>query len=176
MEKKQTSQSNNKKQDVSGSETVLERFKSKTPWVFGTKLKNPKINFPDVTLARMDLPVPGRSIAVIGIYVFLFLLQTGFVYLMYTKPPALGTDSSGNAQFLYIGSVQDAFIIESIVASIFIFLCSLGFVFLYQASKHVYNKKIATRILVIGIILIFLSFLALQAMINIKLGNKLFNV
>jgi hypothetical protein len=176
MEKKQTSQSKNKKQDVSGSETVLERFKSKTPWVFGSKLKKPKINFPDMTLPRMDLPVPGRSIAVIGIYAFLFLLQTGFVYLLYVKPPALGTDSSGQALFLYTGGIHDAFIIESIVASIFIFLCSLGFVFLYQASKHVYNKKIATRILAIGIILIFLSFLALQAMINIKLGNKLFNV
>ena len=176
MEKKQTSSVNNKKQDVSGSETVLERFKSKTPWVFGNKLKKPKINFPDVTLPRMDLPIPGRSIAVIGIYVILFLLQTGIVYLIYTQPPALGTDSNGQAVFLYTGGIHDAFIIESIVASIFIFLCSLGFVFLYQASKHVYNKKIATRILAIGIILIFLSFIALQAMIRIKLGEKLFNV
>jgi len=176
MEKKQTSSVNNKKQDVSGSETVLERFKSKTPWVFGNKLKKPKINFPDMTLPRMDLPIPGRSIAVIGIYVILFLLQTGIVYLIYTQPPALGTDSNGQAVFLYTGGIHDAFIIESIVASIFIFLCSLGFVFLYQASKHVYNKKIATRILAIGIILIFLSFIALQAMIRIKLGEKLFNV
>ena len=87
-----------------------------------------------------------------------------------------GTDSNGQAVFLYTGGIHDAFIIESIVASIFIFLCSLGFVFLYQASKHVYNKKIATRILAIGIILIFLSFIALQAMIRIKLGEKLFNV
>ena len=176
MEKKQLSQNSNKKQDVSGSETVLERFKSKTPWIFGKTLRKPKINFPDMILPRMDLPVPGRSLAVIGIYIFLFLLQTGFVYLIYVEPPALGTNqNTGEAVFLF-ESIHEAFIIESIVASIFIFLCSLGFVFLYQASKHVYDKKMATRILAIGIVLILLAFTALQAMIRIKLGDKLFNV
>lgn len=176
MEKKQTTQTSNKKQDVSGSETILERFKSKTPWIFGNKLRKPKIKFPDMILPRLDLPIPGRSIAVIGIYAFLFLLQTGFVYLIYTEPPALGTNPNTGEPMFLIEGIHDAFIIESIVASIFIFLCSLGFVFLYQASKHVYNKKIAARMLAIGIILILLAFTALQAMIRIKLGERLFNV
>ena len=47
---------------------------------------------------------------------------------------------------------------------------------LYQASKYVYNKAIAIRILVVGIILILAAFGALQAMITIKLGQTLFNV
>ena len=173
MEKQVRVQVATKKEDVSGSETIFERVKSKTPWIFGNALRKPKIRFPDMTLPRMDMPLPGKSIAVIFIYVILFLLQTGIVYLIYTEPPAFGGDPQGNPMFLY-PSIHDAFIVESIVASIFIFLCSLGFVFLYQASKHVYNKKIAVRILAIGILLVFISYTALQAMIAIKLGNKLF--
>ena len=172
MEKRRNVQ----KEDVSGSETIFEKVKVKVPWIFGKSLRKPKINVPDFTLPRMDLPLPGRSIAVIGIYAVLFLLQTGFVYLIYSEPPAIGADpQSGDPLFLY-PSIHDSFIIEGIVASIFIFLCSLGFIMLYQASKHVYNKKIATRILAIGLILILLSYTALQAMIRIKLGEKLFNV
>lgn len=173
MEKQVQGQVKTKKEDVSGSETVFERVKSKTPWIFGRTLRKPKIRFPEMKLPRMDMPLPGKSIAVILIYAILFLLQTGIVYLIYTEPPALGANSAGEAVFLY-GSIHDAYIVESIVASIFIFLCSLGFVFLYQASKHVYNKKIAVRILAIGIVLVLLSYTALQAMISVKLGLKLF--
>ncbi|MHA1670120.1 MAG: hypothetical protein ACTSV5_06020 [Promethearchaeota archaeon] len=173
MEKQAQEQVKIKKEDVSGSETIFERVKSKTPWVFGKTLRKPKIRFPEMILPKMDMPLPGKSIAVILIYVILFLLQTGIVYLIYTDPPALGGNPQGEPMFLY-PSIHDAFIVESIVASIFLFLCSLGFIFLYQASKHVYNKKIAVRILAIGIILVLISFTALQAMIAVKLGNKLF--
>jgi len=173
MEKQVQSQIKAKKEDVSGSETVFERVKGKTPWVFGNTLRKPKIRFPEMKLPRMDMPLPGKSMAVISIYLILFLLQTGIVYLIYTEPPALGGDQQGNPLFLY-PSIHDAFIVESIVASIFLFLCSLGFIFLYQASKHVYNKKIAVRILAIGILLVLISYTALQAMITVKLGQKLF--
>ena len=173
MEKQAQGQVKTKKEDVSGSETVFERVKSKTPWFFGKTLRKPKIRFPDMSLPKMDMPLPGKSMGIILIYVILFLLQTGIVYLIYTEPPAMGSNAQGEPVFLY-ESIHDAFIVESIVASIFIFLCSLGFIFLYQASKHVYNKKIAVRILAIGVILILISYTALQAMIAIKLGQKLF--
>ena len=90
-----------RKEDVSGSETVFERMKSKTPWVFGNSLRKPKIRFPDMALPRMDMPLPGKSIAVISIFIILFLLQTGIVYLIYTEPPALGGNSAGEPIFLY---------------------------------------------------------------------------
>jgi len=117
----------------------------------------------------MDLPLPGKSISAIVVYIALFLLQTGIVYLIIRNPPALGTNpQTGDPMFLYPG-INDSFIIEGIVASIFIFLCSLGFIFLYQASQYVYNKSIAIRYLVVGIFLILTAFTALQAMIDQKL-------
>jgi hypothetical protein len=104
-----------------------------------------------------------------AIYAILFILQTGVVYLIYNEPPALGADSSGNAIFIY-PSIHESFIIEGIVASVLIFLCSLGYILLYHASKYVYNRKMALRILVLGIILILTTFVALQVMISTKAG------
>jgi hypothetical protein len=163
------------KEDISGSETILEKIKSKTPWVFGNSLRKPKINNPQLKLPKMDMPLPGRSLVVIGIYVILFLLQTGIIYIIYREPIAIGANQQGDPVLFY-PDIHEAFIVESIVASIFIFLCSIGFILLYQASKYVYNKKTAVKILVIGIILVISAFVALQAFITIKLGERLFNV
>ena len=162
-------------EDITGSDTVFEKLRDKTPWIFGKTIRKPKVVYPKVKLPKMDMPLPGKSLAIIIIYIALFLLQTGIVYIIYREPIAIGANQQGDPVLLY-PDIHDAFIIESVVASIFIFLCSLGFYMLYQASKYVYNKKIAIRILVIGIILIISTFFALQAMITIKLGETLFNV
>ncbi|MFW9770626.1 MAG: hypothetical protein ACFFBY_10545 [Promethearchaeota archaeon] len=163
------------KEDVSGSETIFEKIKSKTPWVFGNSLRKPKVNYPQLKLPKMEMPLPGRTLVVIGIYIILFLLQTGIIYIIYREPIAIGANPQGNPVLFY-PDISEAFIIESIVASIFIFLCSIGFILLYQASKYVYNKITAIKILIIGIILVISAFVALQAFITIKLGERLFNV
>ena len=163
------------KNEVLGSETVFEKIRDRTPWVFGKTFRKPKILFPDLKKPRMGIPLPGKSIAVIGVYIILFLLQTGIVYLIFREVPALGTNQDGSLMFLY-PDLNESFIIEGIVASIFIFLCSIGFVLLYQASKFVYNKSVAVKYLVVGILLILASFITLQAMITIKLNQTLFNV
>ena len=164
------------KEEVIGSETVFEKIKGKTPWIFGNTLRKPKILFPRLKTSKMDIPLPGKSIAVIGIYIILFLLQTGIVYLIFREPPALSSNPQTGAPVFLYEDLNESFIIESIVASIFLFMCSAGFILLYQASKFVYNKNIAIRYLVVGIILILTAFATLQAMITLKLGQKLFNV
>ena len=156
-----------KKTEISGSETIGERLKENIPWVFGSALRKPKINFPKVERRRFSMPVPSKSVGLIVIFIALFVLQTGVVYLIVKDPPALGADGSGDAIFLY-PSIHDSFIIEGIVASILIFCASMGYIFLYQASKYVYNRKMALRIIVFGVILIFIAFVALQYMILCK--------
>ena len=176
MQKERSTKTKLVKEEVIGSETVFEKIKDKTPWVFGKTLRKPKLLFPDIKRPRMDMPLPGKSLAAIVVYIVLFLLQTGIVYLIIREPPALGSNpQTGDPMFLY-PNINESFIIEGIVASIFIFLCSLGFIFLYQASQYVYNKNTAIRYLIVGIILIVIAFATLQAMITIKLGDTLFNV
>jgi hypothetical protein len=176
MQEQRRTKSRPTKEEVIGSETVFEKIRGKTPWIFGKTLRKPKLLFPRLKTSRMDIPLPGRSIAVIGIYIVLFLLQTGIVYLIFREPPALGSNPDTGAPLFLYPDINESFIIEGIVASIFVFLCSIGFIFLYQASKFVYNKNIAIRYLVVGIILILAAFGTLQAMVTIKLGERLFNI
>ena len=163
------------KDEVLGSETVFEKIRGRTPWVFGNTFRKPKILLPKLKITRRGIPLPGKSLAVIGVYIILFLLQTGIVYLVFREVPALGSYPDGSPRLLY-PDINESFIIEGVVASIFIFMCSIGFILLYQASKFVYNKSVAVRYLAVGILLILASFITLQAMITIKLDQKLFNV
>ncbi len=39
-----------KKEDIIGSETIIEKIKSKTPWIFGSSIRKPKIHFPSLKL------------------------------------------------------------------------------------------------------------------------------
>lgn len=160
-----------RKEEVIGSETILEIIKRKTPWIPGKLLRKPKINFPKFRVPRVSLPMPSRYLSIVLVYIILFILQTGVIYLMIREPPALGSDpNSGNPIFLY-PDLYESFIIEGIVASMLMFFCSIGFVFLYQASKHVYNKSLALRILAIGILMVIITFIILQYMIGVKMGT-----
>ncbi|MHA1932075.1 MAG: hypothetical protein ACW96X_06020 [Promethearchaeota archaeon] len=158
-----------KKEEVIGSETILEKFKSKTPWILGKALRKPKINFPKFRFPQLSLPMPSRALGVIVIFAVLFVLQTGVAYLLVREPPALGATQQGEPVFIFSG-INEAFIIESIVASILIILSSVGFIFLYQASKYVYNRKMAASILTIGVLTILITFIALQYIIAVKTG------
>lgn len=167
MQKQKRKPTVKRKEDISGSETIAEKIKKKTPWIMGSALRKPKIAFPKLKQRKLTLPMPSKSLSVILIYAILFVLQTGVVYLIYREPPAIGATSGGEPLVIY-PDVQESFIIEGIVASILIFLSSLGYILLYQASKYVYNRSIAQRILVFGVILILSTFVALQYMLAVK--------
>ena len=158
-----------KKEEIIGSETVFEKIKSRTPWIFGNSLRKPKINYPRLKLPRISFPMPSRSLSLIIILIILFVLQTGAVYFLVRNPPALGANSAGDPIFIY-NSIHESFIIEGIVASILILFCSIGFITLFQASKYVYNKKMGVSILIIGLLMIIISFILLQYILSVKMG------
>jgi uncharacterized BrkB/YihY/UPF0761 family membrane protein len=159
-----------KKEEIIGSETVIEKLRGRTPWIFGETLRKPKINFPKMRLPRISLPMPSRSLSIIIIILVLFVLQTGVVYLIVRDPIALGATENGDPVFIY-ADIHESYIVEGIVASILILFCSLGFIMLYQASKYVYNKKMALSILIIGAFMIIIAFILLQYMIGVKAGT-----
>ncbi|MHA2006146.1 MAG: hypothetical protein ACXABO_01495 [Promethearchaeota archaeon] len=169
MPKRKSAKNKFKKAEVIGSETTLEQIKRKTPWIFGKLLRKPKIKFPKFRSLRLSLPKPTRSLSVIAIFVILFILQTGVVYLIVRKPYAIGVDPDNDELlFIYPKNIHEAYIIESLVASILMMLFSLGFVFLYHASNFVYDKKMADWFLIIGMLMIIITFTLLQLMLKVK--------
>jgi hypothetical protein len=149
------------------SETIQKRIGKKVPWILGKKIRIPRVKFPDFEDASMSLPTPGRSLLLIAIYAVLFWLVMGGIYIWIREPIALGADNTGSPMWLY-PSTQDAFIIESIVAASIIFLGGLGFVLLYETTKHSFNYTYAVKLLVIGLGLAATSFGLLQWMITQK--------
>ena len=158
-----------KKEEIIGSETIIEKIRSRTPWVFGKSLRKPKISLPKMKLPRISLPMPSRSLSIVAILIILFVLQTGVVYLIVREPLALGATSGGDPVFIF-DDINESFILESITGSILILFCSVGFIMLYQASKYVYNKRMAIWILVVGVLMISVAFIMLQFMIGVKSG------
>ena len=135
------------------------------PWVISS-IRIPYIDFPDFKGRHFDIPTPSRNILLGVIYIFLFWLMMGGVYLMIPNssgntPIALGADSKGNPVWIY-PSIADAFVIESIVAGAVIFIGAIGFIILYQSTKHIYNTRYARILITIGFILATMSFVMLD--------------
>ena len=176
MQERKTAPPSSKKEDIIGSETILETLKRKTPWILGSRVRKPKIKFPKIKRRRVVSRITGmetRNVIILGIVIILFILQTGVVYLIYRGTPAIGQGGNEEAIFLY-PSTQEAFINESIVASILMIFSSGGYILLYKGSQHLYNRKTALQYIILGIIIILATYIALQAMITIKSGRELF--
>jgi len=138
------------------------------PWVF-KNIRIPYIIFPDFKGYKFDIPTPSRNILLGLIYIFLFWLMMGGVYLMIPDssgrlPIALGADKDGNPVWVF-PSITDAFLIESIVAGVVIFIGAIGFIILYQSTKHIYNIRYARILITIGFILATFTFVILQFVI-----------
>ena len=61
--------------------------------------------------------------------------------------------------------ITDAFVIESIVAGAVIFIGAIGFIILYQSTKHIYNTRYARMLIAVGFILATATFIILQYII-----------
>ena len=171
MRKQDKPKKKSKKEVVSGSETILEKIRKKTPWIFGNKLRKPKIVFPKIKIPRLSLPLPPRSLIIIAVFTILFILQTGIIYLIIRKSPSILLDDNDNPILVWPDDVHEALIIESIIASILMLFFSTGFIILYHASKYLYNKKYADWLLIIGILLIIIAFGLLQFILEIKIPD-----
>ena len=135
----------------------------------GERIRIPRVKFPEAREGGLSLPTPGKSLILVLIYVFLFYLVLGGIYIGIRDTVTVGGDAQGNAVFLY-PSTNEAFIIESLVAGFLIYIAGLGFLLLYNATKHSFNYEYAIKIYIIGGLLVIAGFSMLQYMIGVKTG------
>ena len=151
------------------SEKLQTKFGEKIPWVMGERIRIPRVKFPEAREGGLSLPTPGKSLILVLIYVFLFYLVLGGIYIGIRETVTVGGDAQGNAVFLY-PTTNEAFIIESLVAGFLIYIAGLGFLLLYNATKHSFNYEYAIKIYIIGGLLVIAGFSMLQYMIGVKTG------
>jgi len=102
----------------------------------------------------------------IGFAVFLF---GGGLYDIIMKPlPAVYY--GGRFLFLY-PQLSEQFISDSIVAMTVYSLGIIGLLMIYQSTKYSYKPRQAYMMLMIGIVLLLLAYIFLEATIQIKLGG-----
>lgn len=147
------------------SSQIQEKIRKKMPWIF-VGIRIPKINFPDLEGKNLDIPTPTRSIVLVAIWAVLFWLISGGVYLSIpdsngNTPITLGANQDGTPMWWY-PSINDAFVIESVISGVVIFLGSIGFLIIYQSTKHMYNIEYARKLVAIGFVMVVFSFGFLQ--------------
>jgi hypothetical protein len=148
-------------------QTLQKKYGKKIPWVMGKNVRIPRVKYPEYREGQMALPSPGRSLILIGVFIFLFYLVVGGIYISIRDPSAMGSDAQGSVLWLY-PSTHDAFIIESIVAGIIIYLTGAGFFLIYNSTRHAFNYTYAVKVLVIGLFLAAFGFVLLQYMMDVK--------
>jgi len=80
---------------------------------------------------------------------------------------SLGASSTNQPVLIYPG-LDSQFLIEGVVASIFIFIGFMGFIVMYQSTRHVYRPNYARLLLVSGIALVLASYILTTVMLNAK--------
>lgn len=105
-------------------------------------------------------------LAAIGFAVFLF---GGGLYDIIMQPlPAVYY--GGRFLFLY-PQLSEQFIGDSIVATTVYALGIIGLLSVYQSTKYVYKPRQAYMMMVIGVVLLFLAYIFLEATIQIKISG-----
>jgi len=113
----------------------------------------------------------GRNLALIAVFIFIFYLVVGGIYIAIRDPSAMGSDSSGAALWLY-PSTHDAFIIEFFVAGIIIYMIGGVFFLIYNSTRHAINYyPYALKVLILGLFFAVLGFCLLQYMMDVKMAN-----
>lgn len=106
------------------------------------------------------------SVIAIGLAIFLF---GGGLFNIIMKPlPAVYY--GGRFYFLY-PELGSQFIFDTVVVTILYTVGVVGLLAAYQSTKYAFNPRQAYMMLVIGLALLFLSYIFLEVLINIKLGR-----
>jgi len=116
------------------------------------------------TLRLSNLLIPGASIA------FAVFMFGGGLYDLIVKPlPAVYY----NGQFLFLyPSLSAQFLGDSVVAMTLYAFGIIGLLVMYQSTKYVYKPRQAYMMLIIGIVLVLLAYILVQASIQMKISGS----
>ncbi|WP_449461607.1 hypothetical protein PQ610_04290 [Tardisphaera miroshnichenkoae] len=101
-----------------------------------------------------------NAATVIAILVIAFLIGGG-IYVLYYGYPFVVYTSTGQIYYIYPGSIQVG--AEVIIIAVLLIMGAAGFYLIYRATTTVEDPEIYQQMLYIGVVLVFISFIALFA-------------
>ncbi len=140
------------------------KLKYRIPWI-------PGLRKPIIVLRKPKVPKPKEipTNLILGVILcYLFFIFAGGIYNIVTEDVlSLGVDAFGRP-VLIDERLDNQFIIEGIVAAIFIFLGFLGFILIYYSSRYMLKPRYATMMLLTGIALVIVGFIGAEYMLDPK--------
>ncbi len=125
---------------------------------------------PRVRLGRPRFTTPTRppGIILFGLlFVAVLFILGGNIYTLVRTPPPIASDGSGNP-ILIAPAVDVQLGLEGIVASVIVLIGTIGLSLIYYASRYIFQPGYATRLLILGVIVAGVAFLAFAYLFNIK--------
>jgi len=118
---------------------------------------------------RISTAKPSTLIlSIVAIAIAIFLFGGGLYNLIMQPLPAVYY--GGRFIFLY-PQLSEQFITDSIVATILYALGVVGLITIYQSTKYAYKPRQAYMMLLVGIVLLLLAYIFLEATIQLKLAG-----
>jgi hypothetical protein len=130
------------------------------------------IRKPRIRLIKPSLKMPNKpssSTVFILTLIFVLVVYGGGIWdIVYRERlRSLGANASNQTILIYPG-LDTQFLMEGIVASVFIFVGFMGFILMYQSTRHVYRPNYARLLLVSGIGMILVSYIMMNVMLTAK--------
>ncbi|MFX0068649.1 MAG: hypothetical protein ACFFC5_01285 [Promethearchaeota archaeon] len=133
-------------------------------------IRKPKLRLKRPMLKLPKAPSP-TVWYVICIAVVLFIFAGG-LYNIVNQPLPFGQDPNTGEPMIILrppyGTLSDQFVLEGMIGGILAFVGFLGFVIIYESTKHVYNPSYALMLLIAGIAMVVLAYVGAEWMIVIK--------
>lgn len=106
------------------------------------------------------------SVIVIGIAVFLF---GGGIYNIIVRP--IPSYYAGEQGFIFLyPRLSEQFITDSVIAISLYSLGIVGVIVMYQSTKYAYKPRQAYMMFMVGVILLIMAYIFLEATIRVKLS------
>lgn len=132
------------------------------------------IRIPRLRLTKPSLKMPQKpsSTTLFALtLIFLLFVFGGGIWDVVNRTAlrAMGSTSTGGPLLIYPG-LDYQFILEGVVASVFLFVGFVGVLISYQSTRHVYRPSYSKLLLITGISMVWISYILLVVMLSSKFG------
>lgn len=123
----------------------------RVPWIKG--LKKPAIDF-SIPVIELPYEAPRKYLVGITLFAVVFLLAGG-IYDLTENPLPMGQTSQRLVPIF--PSLSEQFLVESLIAALFIGLGAGGFYVIWYSTRFAYDTRVSITLLILGIILTLIA-------------------
>ncbi|MHA1629760.1 MAG: hypothetical protein ACTSXO_00755 [Candidatus Heimdallarchaeota archaeon] len=149
------------------NKSFLERLPSNLPFL-------PIVRRPDYQLRFVRLSAPKSvpiQLIIALVFIGLFFIYIGGFYDLAQEPvPAFGQDPNTGEAIVIINNLNHQYLVEGLAAGFLMFIGAGGFFLIHYSTQYAYSPKNATILLILGIGVVVICWIAVTFMLKVKLG------